>query len=291
MALRYSEHNKGNDMTDDFVSPLENPDLHEKILAGSDEVPAAPVEIPSAPEPPTFLRRLIAGYAVDDTTVVRDVEVDELTGVAEERLARVSLQDEPTRWVQTLLECAVLKIGDVDAYGNVLKDLLIGDRELLVLAVREATYGPYVEYGTFVCPECDEEATATVSIADVPIRPFDGERTFKVDFKGGGSATVRLPTGADQLAIFADANLTDAERKTLMLERVVLELTDKRGESHVVAGFPSLVKNLNIVKRNQILEAISERQPGPRYDEVVYKHDCGYTMPLPLGLVPLFPGL
>ena len=228
-----------------------------------------------------------------DGTVRYDVEVQELNGDHEERLVKVRNSGDMARYVHTLLASGVVTIGGEKATDDLLDDLLVGDREYLVLAIRKATYGPEIEMGPTVCDDCGEVFDMVVMAKDIEVRPLSSDRKFEVPLRKGGRATVRLPNGADQEAYLEDENLTDAERNTILLSRCVLTITDSDGEMHSVAGFPSLVRDgLGIRDRQSILKAINERQPGPRYDEIEHTHDeCGGKTKAFVGLVHLFPGL
>lgn len=275
--------------TPEWLSPSENPGVAESVVAEAMQPEIAPK--PNIAEPVEAFVRLPAGLDNGDAKPLKEVEVKELDGFAEEKLAKVSQSTEPGRWLQTLLECGVESIGGVKATPDMLKGLLIGDRDYLVLAIRHATYGPVVEYGKTTCPVCDESYELSVDIRDVPVRPLEGDRSFEVPFKDGGSALVRYPDGNDQLEFFEDLEASEAQRRSTMLAQCVIALTDKHGNTEPLAGFPSLVKAMSIPKRDAVVKAISEKQPGPRYDEVVFKHDCGHERQIPMGLMHLFPGL
>lgn len=276
---------------DQFEGVIDNPATQaavEALLNETEEGPKAPKPLIRTPSDGTV--RLQAGLARSDGRVVLDAEVQELTGEHEERLAKVRSSQDPTRWYNTLLRSGTVSIGGDPATEADLGELLVGDREILLLAIRENTYGPEVEVGDMYCPECRIDFPASLSISDIPVRPFDGERDFKVKLRKGGIAWVRLPSGSDQTAYMEDPSLTDSERNSILLSRVVLSVTVD-GDDVPVAGFPSVVRELGIVDRRNILDEIDKRTPGPRYDEVEIEHECGTKIQVPMGLVPLFPGL
>lgn len=198
---------------------------------------------------------------------------------------------DPAKWYNTLLSCGMVKIGDIDA-EDILDEMLVGDREYCLMSIREATYGSEVEIGQAYCSDCDEDFDAVVDLSDVPVKSLKSskDRQFTVDLRKGGKATVRLPIGADQTAFLDDASLTNAERNTVLLSRVVLSVTVD-GEDVPVAAYPSVVSSLGVLDRKKILKEIENRMPGPRYDEAVTIHDCGKAIPAPLGLMAMFPGL
>lgn len=274
----------------EWLSPDSNPGVAESVIADAmrPEIDAKP----TISDPASAFTRLPMGLLTEGGKILSEVEVKELDGFAEEKLAKASQSTEPGRWLQTLLECGVESIGGTTVTSEMLKSLLIGDRDFLALAIRNATYGPVVEFGEHICPTCSETFDLNVDIRDVPIRKYEGDREFEVPFKTGGSALVRFPDGADQMAFFEDLEASEAQRRTVMLAQCVIALTDAHGNTEPIAGFEgSMIRSLSVAKRDTIVKAISEMQPGPRYDEVVFTHDCGHTRPVPLGLMHLFPGL
>lgn len=271
-----------------FFNAGENPALNNAIVAQALAEPEA--DLPTIDTPRESFTRLPVGVLVG-TKVARDFEVQELTGAHEERLARIDPDAEPARWFQTLLECGVVAIGGQEATPDRLKELIIGDREYLGMAIRSATYGNEIDLGIAECPKCMETYPLTIDLTDVPIREFDGERVFEVPLSKGGKVQVALPDGNAQMSLFEKGDITPAERKSIMLAESVQVIEHKNGMIEAVAGFPSLVKNLGIVDRNRIIEELSKRQPGPRYDEIKRAHTCGYEAGIGVGLMHLFPGL
>lgn len=274
----------------EFISGIENPGMVNQTVAAAMAEPEAELPVIDSPDVES-LNRLPTGLLVRDKTV-RDFEVRELTGLHEERLSRINRESEPARWMQALLECGVVTVGGQEATGDLLRTLLIGDRDYLTLAVRNATYGPEVACGTYVCPKCDEAFEATVDVRDgVPIRPFDGDRTFDVPLSHGGSVKVTLPDGDAQMALYESGDITEAESKTILLSECVQFIEHKNGAVEAVAGFPTLVQNLPLVDRNRIVGELAKRAPGPRYDEITVTHSCGYDVSIGMGLMHLFPGM
>lgn len=237
---------------------------------------------------PTFVT-LPGGIKVGDETIT-EVEVRELTGTSEERLAKTRASNDPMRFYNTLLEEGTVSVGGKDP-APYLSEMLVGDREALVLGIREATYGSTIELPPAFCDECREEFEAEIEVSDIPIRPLTSDTTFTVKLRDGGRATVRLPNGADQTAYLKDTTLNDSERNSILLSRCVITLP-QGGEDFPVAGFPSLVMQLGIADRRSIISEINSRQPGPRYDGLEIEHECGKMIPAQfMGLVSLFPGL
>jgi hypothetical protein len=250
-----------------------------------------------APEivlPPDLYVRMPGGLLVDGA-LVRDAEVRELTGEDEEALAkaRSSANADPLKFINVLLERGVEKVGTRAATASVLRELLLGDREALLLGIRRATFGDDVEVKDFYCPHCDETFDVTVDLNDFPIEELGDEGpVFDVELRRGGKARVRLPNGADQEKVLSHRQLTTAEQNTILLSRCVLTVEDKDGKTFAVEGSTAAINKMGVADRQKILEALHERQPGPRYDEVKMLHEaCEKELVVPLTVVELFRGL
>lgn len=256
-----------------------------------------PVKLPKITPPPSGLFTLPGGYipdALEPDKVVYEVEVAELTGLAEERIEKARRTNRLDRFFNAIIVNGTVRIGGEDATEDILDGLLIGDRDALLVEIRRATYGSDVEFGEMRCPECSEEMDVTISLDDIPTRSLESsrQRIFDVKLWRSGHVSVRLPTGADQDFVFSQDAETGSAVDSLMLARCVLSVTDEKGEETGVAGNLSWVKNLSLKDRRAILKEITDRQPGPRYDEVTFTHKaCETEVPFALSIGDLFPGL
>jgi hypothetical protein len=238
---------------------------------------------------PSDTEVLLPGGLLRDGVTFREAEVRELTGEDEEALSRA--QGNNLRFVGTLLRQGVVSIGGDRVTNEVLKELLIGDRDALVLGIRRATFGNDLDFKDLICPGCNAKLDVTVHLDEVPIRKLDNPliREFTVELSRGASAVVRLPNGGDQEAIFADPELTSAEQNTILLSRVVQTITDRTGRETKVRNNPLPVRSLGVADRKRILTFLDEHVPGPAYNEVTFKHEeCGKETPLSLTVGDLF---
>ena len=271
----------------EFVDPLENPEQANAqiaaILADSDE--------PKQTTPkPTMEPPLESVFKLPGTG--QTVEVRELTGADEESLAKV--QGSFYRWVSTLLELAVEKIDGKDADTDAVGNLLTGDRDYLLLAIRKVTWGPEIELSGIECPNCREQFDVIVHTDDIPIKSLGdpSEAKFTVALRNGRTATVALPTGHDQAVYLAKEDASIAQRNTLLLQRCVETIADAQGIDLPVGGFPSMVRDMAVPDRTKLLNEIHNRMPGARYNEVPVKcSECGEKTAIGIGPVALFPDL
>ncbi|MGD6750337.1 hypothetical protein [Streptomyces sp. BH105] len=238
---------------------------------------------PHIPAPADCLVELPFGLTRDDARLT-EAEVRELTGTDEETLARV--RSNPLRLLETLLELGTVQIGNIPATADVLSQLLLGDRDALVLAIRRTTFGDEMEIAEVPCPHCGAEFSATVSLGSITSQKADSPR-LTVPLRKGGCAIVRFPNGADQAAMLADSKATNAQHNTLLLARCLIEVRDTQG--NVTAGSSELVKALGLADRRTILHQLAARQPGPRLLELTIEHEeCGGEVSLPLSVADLF---
>lgn len=257
------------------------------ILAGAG-VNDAP-EIEDAPDDLVKLPGgLVRGGKVYRTAIVR-----ELNGSDEEALSRALQSSSVFHFMDTLIERGTVSVGDLRADRDVLKGMLIGDRDELALAIRCATYGDEMTIERWVCPHCERMSDISFSLVgdverDTLKNPAE-DTVFEVELRKGAKATVRLPNGGDQDALFEDESWTTAQRNTKLLAQCVMTITDAAGQTFNVMAFPSMVMNLSIPDRQKIIRQISERQPGPRYNEVKFVHqECKNEVILALGVRDLF---
>ncbi len=246
---------------------------------------SAPAAVPPSAEPPMDnVVELPAGYLdLLSDEVTSTAEVRELNGADEEALAKAA-GGNFAKILDVVLQRGVVSICDQPA-KPLLDQLLSGDRDALLLAVRNVTYGPELEFGA-VCPSCETRQQVTLDLTeDVPMRRLENpkERTFEVELRRG-RALVSLPNGATQRDLFKADTKTTAELNTVLLAACVVEINGQP-----VLGPSQVREGLGVRDRETLLKAISERVPGPRLMEVSKPcRSCGESMPLPLTLADLF---
>lgn len=229
--------------------------------------------------------------------VINYAQVKELNGADEEALYKALLSGNRYHYLNAIVERGTVRLGELDEKTSkkYLSSLLVGDREAIILGVRRMTYGDKVEVFNFVCPECGD-TTAQISFdisEDIEVKSLDDphDRQFEVELRRGAKAQVRLADGSDQEAIAPYLDKTAAERNTITLQRLVVQLTDPQGRIHSMAGEPSLALKLGIVDRATILSEVVKRAPGPEYNKITFNHEsCGKEVSLAVDLGDLFLG-
>lgn len=150
----------------------------------------------------TFL--LPGGLILDDGRRLSDVKLRPLTGHDEEWLAQHPVVPNAVA-VTWLLSSCVVRIGDAAPTSDLVRKLLVGDRDHLVLQLRRLTLGREFQI-VVACPECGAKMDVTVGLSDVPVesRPQTSASyalRFSSSVPSGRTVRFRLPTGADQEAV------------------------------------------------------------------------------------------
>lgn len=264
------------------ISATENPDLVNQLASQLQQVDSAKPPVPDdLYELPETSVLLPGGLLTFEGELVRDAEVRELTGEDEEALAK---QTSPGKVLLAILERGTVSIGGKRATRKMLDDLLTGDRDTLLLAIRRATFGDEVTM-TARCSECGEFSDFEINLKDdIPVKSLDSaaDRNFSVQCRAG-LVEVCLPNGAVQRELMSSADKSLAEINTILLA----------GSVQSVNGFPSVgqptVRRLGMRDRETITVELAERNPGPQMDDVSKACDkCGGDARLSLSLASLF---
>jgi len=255
-----------------WVNPAENPNQAnadiKRVLAEVDDTAMPTIDFPVDDTV------ILPGGLIRDNELVKNVQVKELTGEDEEALARASQSLNAFVFMDRLLKQGVVQVGSepVSEKDKILGQLLIGDREALILGIRRATYGDKIEVPEWQCSNCGVKDDLVMELSDIPVTTMSdpvNETSFKVPLRKGGFALVRLANGADQLAVYENPDLTTAQGQTVLLSRCVVSINDSKGE-HLMAGLPSMARDMSVVDRHSILTQLRDRQPGPKYDKIEY---------------------
>jgi hypothetical protein len=265
------------------VSALEEPEKATQLAA---KAFAASSDMPEMEELPDGGVTLPGGYLDLEGQLHTAAEVRELNGADEEMLSRPEVMKSMARFTQLLLQRGVTRIGPYENPDNkILGSLLIGDRDMLLLAIRRATYGDVLEMQV-QCPACSETLDVKHDLAkDVPIKKMDNpmERSFAFTLNNGEEVKALLAVGSDQEAILVgNQSKSLAELNTLLLARCV---SRSGGRPLGLDG----ARQMGIQDRRNLLTEITGRQPGPQYSKIDLDcGSCGKEFPMVVDLQDLF---
>lgn len=182
---------------------------------------------------------LPAGYIDEAGEVHKETELRALTGREEELLVE-SDGSNPAARVSSLIARCVRRIGTLSPITEeIARDLLVGDRQCLMLKLREATFGDRVE-ARIACPwpDCGERIDIDFKISEVPVRAATlttrvhdcqlSAEAFGVDAPDAAAVTVhfRLPNGGDQEALAFQLAANEAGALTMLLWRCIERIGD-----------------------------------------------------------------
>lgn len=215
---------------------------------------------------------LLGGYVDDGGRAHREVELAPLSGADEDVLARLPASTPVASVVTAILACCMKRVGTLEpASPDLARDLLVGDRDYLVLKLRELTLGANV-WVTLRCPldGCGKPMDLKLDLRELPIESRPVTSRF---FAFEPEVEFRLPTGADQEAVAAQFWSDPELARTTLLRRCL----STRG-----ASVESLAPNLasSIEARMQTLA------PSLDVELEAVCPECAGTFTSELDLVP-----
>jgi hypothetical protein len=191
---------------------------------------------------------LPGGYIDDEGVTHNDAELAPMTGFEEELLGNVGSTAGTASLVTALLSRCVKRLGKLrPVTTSLIQDLLVGDREFLMLKLRELTFGKILNAVLF-CGDanCAQSMDVRLNLDDLTLamKPVDG-RMFTLEVSGEDEANdvaieFRLPTGADQEAA-ADWLQVDTESAVnRLLARTITRVNDNSSiNEQTVAALPA----------------------------------------------------
>jgi hypothetical protein len=209
---------------------------------------------------------------LDDRRLDR-AEIRPLSGHEEEWLARH--RGMPSALVVTrLLERCLLGIDDAPVTGDLVRCLLVGDRDYLILALRRITLGDRF-HGVLPCPACEARMDVTFSAEDVPVEARPQTATSYPLELGSGEGPprlirFRLPTGGDQELVLG---LDGGAAVEALLRRCLL---DDGGAA------------LGDTEREAVMEAMDRLAPQVHLELDLTCPECGHAFLAPFDVTTFF---
>lgn len=238
--------------------------------------------------------RLVLPGGVLDTkgACFKTVLVRQLTGRDEELLAdrryRNAAQQVTDFLAQVLIEVPGL---DKPVSKELVAEMLIGDRDYLLLRLRQICLGDQVEQ-VLRCPAvaCGQKADVEFLISELPVRRVNAvQRWYEFDLseaarKGDPKSThvvLRLPTGQDLEAILDCKDVNPAVANTRLFSLVVKTL-GREGLNEASA------RELSLKTRHEITDLLNKITPGPVLKIEIQCPHCGTDMCYPFDLYGFF---
>jgi hypothetical protein len=163
---------------------------------------------------------LPGGLMLQSHQMLKHASLRPLSGRDEEWLARHRNTPNSVR-VSWLLNQCLLALDDHPANYELVRQMLVGDREFLMLQLRRITLGDRVQ-AVVNCPACGSKMDVDFRLDEVPVheRPQTQE-SFTLDLHGR-TVRFRLPNGGDQEVVVHDPDPVGA-----LLGRCVIDDTAK----------------------------------------------------------------
>lgn len=174
---------------------------------------------------------LPGGFLDTSGQCLRDVALRALSGREEELLVGQGKQMSSAALITELLTRCVIRLGNrtgIDAAEA--RQLLVADRQYLLLVLRRLTFGPTVQ-ATIPCPwrDCDQRIDIDFSLDDIPIiaapnlaAAYTVELVLAPETDARLQVSFRLPNGADQEAIAPLAQTNPAQALSALLARCIV---------------------------------------------------------------------
>jgi hypothetical protein len=238
-------------------------------------------------------RLVLPGGILDNQNrCFQTVLVRQLTGRDEELLADRRYQN-AARQITDFLAQVLVEVPGLNkpVSKELTEELLIGDRDYLLLRLRQIALGDQVEQ-VMRCPgtTCEQKADVEFQISELPVRRVTAvqphyefelsEPAYKDDPKSG-TVVLRLPTGRDQDAILDGKDVNPAIANTRLFARIVKKLGRKALDEEGA-------RNLPLKIRNELTAFLRRVAPGPDLKIEIQCPHCGADMTFPFDLYSFF---
>lgn len=210
-------------------------ELLDEVLTPEEKAPVYNNTIEVDEEGETDKFNLLAGYIDEEGNHHTTFTIREMTGRDEEAISKSDIKQNGAKLISILLERCVLSIGTLtrksvggEKWKEVIKGLLVGDQDYMLIKLRELSMGGEIEV-THSCPYCKESLKTMLDVSELDITPFSGQRVVQFSLPKGykdkkgvlhKEGTLRLPTGQDREILTPIARKNVAQASTLMLTRL-----------------------------------------------------------------------
>ena len=240
---------------------------------------------------------LPGGYLDTEGVTHREVVISPLTGREEEVLARAN-EVSSAILVTSILSNCIKRIGTLtDITEEVTRTLSVGDRQFLMLKLRELTYGERVEV-TLSCPwpDCGERVDIDFRISDIPVKQgkqssFSHKMKLSTEAisdlgweKENGDVYFRIPNGSDQEILAPLLLENEAEALTQLLWRCLFKLGEHNEPTK------SQVQDLTPLARMEIEKEMEVVSPAMELNMDAVCPECGRKFTAPFDLQEFFFG-
>jgi len=165
---------------------------------------------------------LPGGLVMEDGRRLARAELRQLTGYEEEWVAQHADTASALLTTKLLSDC-IVRLDEMPADSNIVRQLLVGDRDFLILQLRRMTLGERFA-AVLNCPACNAVMDVEFLAQDIFVEPRPQSGAIydwqSKDSTSGRPIRFRLPNGADQEAI---AELPVEEAVQNLMARCLIE--------------------------------------------------------------------
>ena len=245
----------------------------------------------------TQIAQLPGGYTDETGTLHRKVELVPLTGRDEECLADHSHHVSASLVTKLLSRC-LQKIGTISPVTeDIVRQLLVADRQYLLLKLREMTFGDQVQ-ATIVCPwpTCGNQVDIDFSTRDIPIQesvekgpiytmPLSAAAVPQAEgATEENTIAFRLPNGGDQEDLASLMADNEARAFTALLTRCIQQI------GHSIDPGEDRITRLPPLARLEIEHRMKALSPKVDLTLGATCPDCGRDFNMPFDLQQFFFG-
>lgn len=222
----------------------------------------------------------------------RQVRLVPFTGEAE-----AVVEDEPSgpALVSQILALSLTAIGPYEASLTLVRQLLVADRQYLLLQLRAVTYGARID-AVLQCPQytCGHKMDVDFTVDDVPVSSVDTlHLRYEMEFvhsddqarnadanDGGSTITFRLPNGTDQEALAPLLAAGDEEQASIQL----LQRCVQGRNTEETAAITGLIEKMSVDERAKIEATMLEVAPGVELTMEGICPECRQAFAIPFDL-------
>ena len=162
---------------------------------------------------------LLGGLVLDDGRRLDRVGLRRLSGREEDWLARHGDISNAGAITEMLAACLTHEDLSLSA-RQVARQLLVGDREYLMIQLRRLTLGDQIA-AVYVCPACACKMDVSLDLSETPVEYSpQSQSIYELQLAGDRIVRFRLPNGADQesVAVFSIDDAVD-----VLMHRCIVE--------------------------------------------------------------------
>jgi len=232
-------------------------------------------QLPTQP-PPAAEGAFVEGEAVTlpcgylrDEKVHQDARIIPMTGLTRKAIAKDSVRNNPIKVTDIILSHCLKSIGPYVVTSRVLAELVIGDRDFLILEIRKISMGTTITAGV-TCETCDAKVDIKFNIDEIEvirlvdplgesskIKVEDGELVYPLSGKGF-SSVCRFPKGKDQELIMQMAQKNPVAASYGLYVACLREWEGKKGPFEA-----AFFDELSLTKIDAFEDEFMAFQPGP----------------------------